>query len=46
MTEKLPFLRKDTDHQIELEKMNEKSQKYSEILYTTWQKKLLVLQKH
>jgi hypothetical protein len=36
MTEKLPPLREeDTDHQIELKEMNEKSQKYSEVLYTT-----------
>jgi hypothetical protein len=35
--------REGTDHQIKL-KVNEKSQKYSEVLYTTWQERLLVLQ--
>jgi hypothetical protein len=36
MTEKLPPLREEgTDHQIELKEMNEKSQKYPEVLYTT-----------
>jgi len=36
MTEKLPPLRGEgTDHQIELKEVNEKSQKYPEVLYTT-----------
>jgi hypothetical protein len=36
MTEKLPLLKKEgTDHQIELEEINKKSQKYPEVLYTT-----------
>jgi hypothetical protein len=36
----IAFLKEEgTDHQIELEKIDEKSQKYSEILYTTWQER-------
>jgi len=36
MTEKLSPLREEgTDYQIELKEVNEKSQKYSEVLYTT-----------
>jgi hypothetical protein len=35
MTEKLPLKEEDTDHQNELKEIDEKSQKYSEILYTT-----------
>jgi len=45
MTEKLPFLRKeDTDHQIELEEMNEKKSKvFWDPLYNMMKEKLLVL---
>jgi len=47
MTEKLSFLRKeDTDHQIELEEMNEKESKVLwDSLYNMTKKKLLVLYK-
>ncbi len=45
MTEKLPFLREeDTDHQIELEEVNEKELKVLwDSLYNMTKKKLLVL---
>jgi hypothetical protein len=45
MTEKLPPLRKDTDHQIKLEELNEKKKSILNPLYNMTREKLLVLQK-